>query len=526
MSIAHWRLGPPPCGRNSLCLGQFRLRITEKWVNLPRISLPLTFREHILEGAFLILRKSLEQNAVQMPELVKKEGRDTTPPMSKIVRRTFLGGLSSASAASLATGSALARKSPNEIPNLAAVGVGGKGWADSQGAAKHANIVAFCDVEQTKSGKRGGFASAARTWPRARRYTDWRVMLEKEKNLDGLTVSTPDHMHAPVTMTALQQGIGCYTQKPLTRTIHESRKVTEVAARVGVATQMGNQHHSGSSYRTLVNIVQTGLLGKIKVAHAWSNRPIWPQGIKRPSQSAAPPRDLLWDLWLGVAPDRPFAAGVYHPFKWRGWYDFGTGALGDMGCHIIDPVYWALDLTAPDTILCEGPEPAKETFPKEERIYYEFPGTARTAGKTIKVTWHDGGKLPDPSECDLPAGTKLPANGCMFVGEQGVAVCPHGSGKLPDLYPKEKFKGLDFQVYPSTDHYRQWVDAIRGEGKPSSGFDYAGPLCEAVLLGCVASRSPGLKLEWNAKAMRFNNSKEADNLLHQQYRKGWEVSGL
>ena len=526
MSIAHWRLGPPPCGRNSLCLRQFRLRITEKWVNLPRISLPLTFREHILEGAFLILRKPLEQNAVQMPELVKKEGRDTTPPMSKIVRRTFLGGLSSASAASLATGSALARKSPNEIPNLAAVGVGGKGWADSQGAAKHANIVAFCDVEQTKSGKRGGFASAARTWPRARRYTDWRVMLEKEKNLDGLTVSTPDHMHAPVTMTALQQGIGCYTQKPLTRTIHESRKVTEVAARVGVATQMGNQHHSGSSYRTLVNIVQTGLLGKIKVAHAWSNRPIWPQGIKRPSQSAAPPRDLLWDLWLGVAPDRPFAAGVYHPFKWRGWYDFGTGALGDMGCHIIDPVYWALDLTAPDTILCEGPEPAKETFPKEERIYYEFPGTARTAGKTIKVTWHDGGKLPDPSECDLPAGTKLPANGCMFVGEQGVAVCPHGSGKLPDLYPKEKFKGLDFQVYPSTDHYRQWVDAIRGEGKPSSGFDYAGPLCEAVLLGCVASRSPGLKLEWNAKAMRFNNSKEADNLLHQQYRKGWEVSGL
>ena len=295
---------------------------------------------------------------------------------------------------------------------------------------------------------------------------------------------------------------------------------------MGVATQMGNQHHSGSSYRTLVNIVQTGLLGKIKVAHAWSNRPIWPQGIKRPSQSAAPPRDLLWDLWLGVAPDRPFAAGVYHPFKWRGWYDFGTGALGDMGCHIIDPVYWALDLTAPDTILCEGPEPAKETFPKEERIYYEFPGTARTAGKTIKVTWHDGGKLPDPSECDLPAGTKLPANGCMLVGEQGVAVCPHGSGKLPDLYPKEKFKGLDFQVYPSTDHYRQWVDAIRGEGKPSSGFDYAGPLCEAVLLGCVASRSPGLKLEWNAKAMRFNNSKEADNLLHQQYRKGWEVSGL
>ncbi|HJM64607.1 MAG: Gfo/Idh/MocA family oxidoreductase [Roseibacillus sp.] len=446
--------------------------------------------------------------------------------MNRMTRRTFLGGLSSASAASLLPGSVWAKRSPNETPNLAAVGVGGKGWVDSNGAAKHGNIVAFCDVEGSKGRKRGGVASAAGKWPKARRYTDWRVMLEKEKNLDGITVSTPDHMHAAVTMTALQQGIGCYTQKPLTRTIHESRKVAEAAARSGVATQMGNQNHSGTTYRTLVDLVKKGMIGKVKRAHAWSNRPIWPQGIKRPSATATPPDSLQWDLWLGVAPERPFAPGIYHPFKWRGWYDFGTGALGDMGCHIIDPIYWALDLTAPNTVLYEGPEPTRETFPKAERIHYEFPGTDRTTDRTIKVTWHDGGNLPDPAECDLPARTKLPANGIILVGEKGVIVCPHGTGPLPRLYPEKDFKGIDFQVLPTTDHYQQWVDAIRGKGKPTSSFDYAGPLCETVLLGCVASRVPGVKLEWDARALRFANSKAADNLLHREYRKGWEVAGL
>ncbi len=451
---------------------------------------------------------------------------DTTVVMSNATRRTFFGGLSSAAAMSLLPGGLHARRSPNEVPNIAAVGVGGKGWVDANGAAKHGNIVAFCDVEQSGSRKRGGFASAAEKWPKARRYTDWRVMLEKERTLDGLTVSTPDHMHAPVTMTALQQGIGCYTQKPLTRTVYESRKVTAAAAKAGVATQMGNQHHNGTSYRSLVNLVQKGLLGKIKHAHAWSNRPIWPQGITRPPAIATPPETLDWNLWLGVAPTRPFAPGVYQPFKWRGWYDFGTGALGDMGCHILDPIYWALELTAPTTILCEGPQPKKETFPRTERILYRFPGTARTAGRTIEVTWHDGGNLPDPAECDLPADTKLPPNGCMFVGEQGVVVCPHGSGKLPRLYPEKTFQDLDFQVFPTIDHYGQWVEALKGGDTPTSSFDYAGPLCETVLLGCVASRLPGASLTWDTRSLRFKNNSEADGLLHQEYRKGWEVEGI
>ena len=197
-----------------------------------------------------------------------------------------------------------------------------------------------------------------------------------------------------------------------------------------------------------------------------------------------------------------------------------------MGCHILDPIYWALELTAPTSILCEALPPQKETFPTAERIHYRFSGTKRTAGKTIEVTWHDGGNLPVPAECDLPGDTKLPPNGCMFVGERAVAVCPHGSGKLPSLYPEKVFKGLDFEVLPSIDHYGQWIAGLKGGEKPTSGFDYAGPLCETVLLGCVASRLPGVRLSWDPHSLRFKSNKAADNFLHQEYRKGWEVEGI
>ena len=442
-------------------------------------------------------------------------------------RRTFLGGLGTASAASLLPcGLWAAKKSANDTPNIASVGVGGKGWTDSNAAAAHANIVAFCDVEMDKSRKRGGFGKAAEKWPQARRYTDWREMLEKEQNLDGITVSTPDHMHAPITMTALQQGIACYTQKPLTRTVFESRQVALAARKAGLATQMGNQHHNGRTYLTLVKLLRSGAIGKIKTAHAWSNRPIWLQGHARSAESAAPPSSLAWDLWLGVAPERPFAPGVYHPFKWRGWFDFGSGALGDMGCHIIDPVYWALDLTAPTAVSYEGPSPAKETFPTWERIHYEFPGTQLTADKSIEVTWHDGNRKPDLSECNLPGDAKLPDNGCLFVGEKGVVVAQHASRSLPKLYPEKEYADYEMEVVEGRNHYQEWIDAIKGEGKTSSHFDYAGPLCETVLLGCVACRVPGEKLEWDAKNLRFSNSAAANRLLHQQYRKGWEVDGL
>ena len=445
--------------------------------------------------------------------------------MSKhLTRRTFLGY--GAGSVLLPGGLLAARKSPNELPNIACVGVGGKGWTDSNGAAAHGNIVAFCDVAKTVNKRRGGWAAAAEKWPKARRYTDWREMLEKEKNIDGLTVTTPDHMHAPVTMTALKQGIACYTQKPLTRTIHESRAIAKAAREAKVATQMGNQHHNGRTYRTLVKMVQGGTIGKIVSAHAWSNRPIWPQGIDRPSGSAKPPAELDWDLWLGVAPVRPFLPDVYHPFKWRGWYDFGAGALGDMGCHIIDPVYWALGLDAPTSIRYEGPPPKKETFPKWERLHYEFPGTELCAENPIKVTWHDGNKQPTPEEANLPGDADIPSNGCIFVGETGVLVTGHGSRNPPELYRDGKKVDENVDIVEGRDHYGDWIEGIKGDGTPATTFDYSGPLCETVLLGCVACRVPEGTLEWNSRDLKFTNSEAANALVRQEYRKGWEVEGL
>jgi len=248
----------------------------------------------------------------------------------RVNRRRFLRAVAGGSV--LAFPGILSARSPNETVRVACVGVGGKGWSDLRGAVgAGAELVAFCDVDTNKGRKgRGGFPAVTKEFPKAKGYVDWREMLDKEhKRLDAVTVSTPDHMHAPITMTAIQLGLATYTQKPLTRTIYEARQLTLAARQHRVVTQMGNQHHNGATYKTLVQVVRSGVVGKIKEAHAWSNRPIWPQGIERPAGEDPVPPGFHWDLWLGVAPERPFKKGVYHPFNWRGWYDFGAGALGD-----------------------------------------------------------------------------------------------------------------------------------------------------------------------------------------------------
>ncbi len=437
-------------------------------------------------------------------------------------RRTFLT-FCSASGLSPVIGSWAA--SPNETPNIASIGVGGKGWTDSRGAARFANMQAFCDVNVGRN-RKGGWFGAMEKWPKAKRYQDWRELLEKEGDkLDGITVSTPDHMHAPITMTALKMGIATYTQKPLTRTVAESRQITQAAKEAGVATQMGNQHHNGLTYRMLVEIIRSGTIGKIKQVHTWSDRPVWPQGIIRPSEKPPVPDTLDWNLWLGGAPERPYHPS-YQPFKWRGWFDFGAGALGDMGAHIIDPPVWALELGAPLTVAYEGPEPRPETFPESERIHYVFKGTKYTKGDKLKMTWHDGKLLPDLESNGLPADTKLQGGGSMFVGENGTLVAKHGSSNLPVLYPQEKFADFKMPQLEKIDHYQQWVDAIRGGGKTTSHFDYAGPLTETVLLGTIVCRFPGETLEWDAKQMKFSNNVEASKLVSAPYRKGWEVDGL
>jgi predicted dehydrogenase len=443
---------------------------------------------------------------------------------SSISRRNFLEG-GTAFAVAWPWFSSGAAQSANERVRIAAIGVGGKGWTDLTAAAEFADVVAFCDVETGQIKRRGGYGQAAEQWPKARKYSDWRVLLEKEhKNLDAVTVSTPDHMHAPITLMALKHGLATYTQKPLTRTIHEARALTLAAKDAGVSTQMGNQGHSGPGYRALVHWIQSSIIGKVKTAHTWSNRPVWPQGIDRPKGSDPVPNSLDWDLWLGVAQDRPYKKDTYHPFKWRGWYDFGAGALGDMGCHIIDPVVWALELKAPLSIAYQGPKPFTETFPKEEQLRYRFPGTNRTAGENFEMTWRDGGLLPGVEGSHLPKDFDLPKNGVLMVGEQGTLLCPHGG--RPELFPKEQFRDVKLPDLEPMNHYQVWIDGIKNGTTPNSSFAYAGPLTETVLLGVVASRVGELKLEWNAQDLKFTNSDLANRYVKQDYRKGWEVEGL
>ena len=445
--------------------------------------------------------------------------------MSHQTRRSFLKTSTAGLAGTFAAPAILSARSPNETVRIAGAGVGGKGWVDINGAANHGKVVAFCDVEMGKN-RRGGFQAAAKQWPDAKGFTDFRKMLEQSgKSIDALTISTPDHMHAPITMLALQMGIAVYTQKPLTRTVFEARQLTKAAADAGVSTQMGNQHHSGSGYRTLVEIVQGGHLGKIKAAHTWSNRPVWPQGIDRPAGSDPVPEALNWDLWLGVAQERPYKKETYHPFKWRGWYDFGAGALGDMGCHIIDPVVWSLDLESAKGVKYRGPEPNAETFPEWEVLTYRFAGTKYTAGDEFEMVWYDGGRKPDIAGSYLSKPSDLPDQGVLLIGEEGTLVCGHG--KTPKLYPEEKFASADLPVVKGLDHYGVWINGVKTGKAPNSNFSYAGPLTETVLLGVIASRiGNDEELLWDSKNLRFTNSTAANQFVKDDYRQGWEIKGL
>lgn len=444
---------------------------------------------------------------------------------TRSTRRTFLKTSAAGLASTFAAPAILPAKSPNETVRVAGIGVGGKGWTDINGAAKHADVVAFCDVDSGKNGRKGGFGAAGEQWSKAKGYSDFRKLIDAEhKNLDGITISTPDHMHAPVTMMALQHGLAVYTQKPLTRTVYEARALTLAAEKAGVSTQMGNQNHSRGEYRSLVKIVQSGMLGKIRAAHTWSNRPIWPQGIDRPEGSDPVPGTLDWNLWQGVASERAYKAGVYHPFKWRGWFDYGAGALGDMGCHIIDPVVWALGLGAPNKVAYYGPEPKEETYPEWEILTYTFAGNELTTSSEFKMIWYDGGKLPKIKGTHIPDASEIPANGVMFVGEKGTAMCKHVGP--PVLYPADGVEFGDVPKEESSDHYQLWVDGIRTGSTPNSSFAYAGPMTETVLLGVIASRVGLGELYWDAKKLEFTNSDKANRFVKEDYRVGWSVDGL
>jgi hypothetical protein len=362
-------------------------------------------------------------------------------------------------------------------------------------------------------------------FPGVPHFQDYREMFAKlADKFDAVTVSTPDHWHAPVALTAMRNGKHVYCQKPLAHTVWEVRQMRRQAEISGVITQMGNQIHSHEAYRTGVQLIRSGVIGKIKAVHSWQPNPgnKYSGLTRRPAPSGAPvPETLNWDLWIGPAPMRAYEPDLYHPFKWRDWMDFGSGTMGDFGCHILDPVFTALELSAPINLRAENTGVNPETWPAAETIHYLFPGTAWTAGKTLPLTWYDGGRLPDRALMQMPEDAKLTGSGSLFIGEGGTMILPHVS--MPKLYPVEKFKDFQIEKVASGSHYHLWVDGALSGIKTSDGFHYAGPLAEAVQLGNVATRVPGQKLEWDAASLRVTNSEEATKLLTKNYRDGWKL---
>ncbi|MEK0450399.1 MAG: hypothetical protein RL088_2667 [Verrucomicrobiota bacterium] len=433
-----------------------------------------------------------------------------------ITRRTFLRRTT---AAALAFPAVVRAKSPNGNVQVAVVGCKGQGFSDLAEIGSHARakFVGFCDVDSSR------FDQALKKFPGVPTFVDYREMFAKlGDTLDAVQVSTPDHWHAPISLAAMRAGKHVYCQKPLTHTVWEARQMRLAADAAGVITQMGNQIHSHEAYRTGVKIIRSGVIGKIKAVHSWlGNRGNQYSNLAaRPADRVAPPPAMLnWDLWLGPAPVRDYVPDLYAPFKWRDWIDFGGGTMGDFGCHILDPVFTALDLTAPLTILAENEEPHAETWPKAETISYVFPGTAFTADKTVPVTWYDGGRQPDLKLAQMPEGKTLPGGGSLFIGEGGTMVLPHVG--TPALYPADKFPKQE--KVAGANHYHLWVDGIIANARTTDGFHYAGPLTEAVQLGNVATRVPGKLLNWDTAALKVTNSDEAQKLITKEYRKGFGI---
>ena len=407
-------------------------------------------------------------------------------------------------------------KAPSDILNIGCVGVGGQGHNDVRNVSSE-NIIALCDVDKDRA------AETFKEHPRAKRYTDFRVMLEKEKDIDAVTVTTPDHNHAIIAMTAIKMGKHVYCQKPLTHTVYEARKLAEAAREANVATQMGNQGHAGEGIRLVNEWIWDGAIGDVFEVHTWTNRPDWPQGMGRPGEIPAIPPTLDWNQWLGPAPVRPYHP-TYVPADWRAWLDFGTGALGDMGAHIMDPAFWALKLEYPDSVEACSTVMNDETYPLAAIITYQFP--ARGKMPALRFFWYDGELLP-PRPAELEPGRKMGDSdgGVLFVGTKGKLMCgTYGSN--PRLIPESKMKAYEVPkktIPRSPGIHAEWIAACKGGPPTTSNFDYAGKLTETMLLGNIAIRMAHHHtiLKWDGPNMRVTNLEEANKFVHKEYRKGW-----
>ncbi|MDH7570176.1 MAG: Gfo/Idh/MocA family oxidoreductase, partial [Armatimonadota bacterium] len=361
--------------------------------------------------------------------------------MKQLNRRDFLRTTTVAGFGVWVTGTQLAwaeSKSPNEKLNIGIIGCGGQGASDLRNVSSE-NIVALCDVDWARA------ANAFKEYPNARKYKDFRKMLEEGKDIDAVTISTPDHIHAPAALMAMKLGKHVYCQKPLTHTIYEARVLREAAAYYKVATQMGNQGHSNSGARRAVEVVRSGAIGAVREVHCWTDRPIWPQGLERPTETVPVPDTLDWDLWLGPAPVRPYNP-CYVPFKWRGWWDFGCGALGDMACHVMDMAFWSLNLENPLSVEAQSSGVNDETAPKWSIITYEF--GPRGDLPPCKLIWYDGGKKPPRELFELPEDAPIESNGTLMIGDKGKLYSPDAYGASFRLWPAKDFEG--YQPPPET----------------------------------------------------------------------------
>jgi predicted dehydrogenase len=389
----------------------------------------------------------------------------------------------------------------------------------SVAASPRVEVAALCNIDQSAH----HFGWAVEKYPRAARFTDFRRLFDTPNAFDAVIVSTPDHMHAPIALAAMQLGKHVYCEKPLAHTVHEAQLMRLAAEQQRVTTQMGNQIQSHPAYRTAVKLVRDGAIDKVREVHSWQSGSMdWLVTEKRPAGADAVPNTLDWDLWLGVAPKRPYKARLYHPKNWRAWQDFGTGQLGDFGCHILDPVFMALELGAPTTIEAEAPPLNEEVWARRCKVSYQFPGTSRTIGESLSLTWYDGqGHKPHLAGLGLPEKYELPHAGSILVGEGGTMVIPHWSQPL--LFPEDKFRDYEMPAFSEVNHYTSWVDACLGEGRTTSHFGYAGQLSETVLLGVIAIHFPREQLLWDSRAGRFTHHADATARLTKEYRRGWSI---
>jgi len=456
-----------------------------------------------------------------------------------VPRRTFLASAAAVTAFTIVPRHVLggqATPAPSDRLNIAGIGIGGMG-KNNVGRCEAENIVALCDVDFGEN-----VQEVFAKYPDAKRYKDYRVMLDEQDDIDAVIVATPDHTHAVIAMAAMERKKHVYVQKPLTHSVYETRLLTEAARKHGVASQMGNQGRSGEGVRLMCEWVGDGAIGKVREAHGWTNRPVWPQGVEigRPADTPPVPLDLDWDLWLGPAQVRPYHPS-YHPGKWRAWCDFGTGSLGDMGCHILDPLFWALKLKYPTSVeanisrhwheFWEETTPKNEMYPRSSIVRFRFPSRSKDFPE-LDLTWWDGGLMP-PRPAELEPGRRMgdQDGGLLMIGEKG-AIMSGCYGESPRIIPesrmrkyarKERKPKLERVPEGKDGHEQNWIRACKGGPAACSNFEESGPLSEMVLMGNLAVRYPDRQLLWDGKAMKVTNDEEADAYVRRTYREGWSL---